>query len=107
MELQPNLMTDWTPRLRIEQAGAEVLHHSARAVTPAELRSPEIQRLIDAMFATLAGVGVGLAAPQVGVGLQIVVIEDPAELQASVPDELRREQERVPIEAQALINPAL
>ena len=100
-------MTDWTPRLRIEQAGAEVLHHSARAVTPAELRSPEIQRLIDAMFATLAGVGVGLAAPQVGVGLQVVVIEDSPELQATVPEELLRKQERVPIQAQVLVNPSL
>jgi peptide deformylase len=98
---------DWTPRLRIEQAGSEVLHRPARAVTSEELRSADVQRLIDAMFGTLAGVGVGLAAPQVGVGLQVVVIEDPAELQATVPAELLREQERVPIEAHALINPTL
>jgi peptide deformylase len=51
-------------------------------VTTEEVRSPELQRLIDAIFATLAGVGVGLAAPQVGVGLQVVVIEVPAELLA-------------------------
>jgi peptide deformylase len=93
--------------LRILQAGSEILHDVARPVTPEELRSPDVQRLIDAMFATLAGVGVGLAAPQIGVGVEIVVIEDPPELQTSVPAELLRAQERVPIEAHALINPTL
>jgi peptide deformylase len=48
---------------------------------------------------------VGLAAPQVGVGLQIVVIEDPAEIQVAVAPELLREQERVPVARHALINP--
>jgi peptide deformylase len=98
---------DWTPHLRIEQAGAEVLHRPARAVTPDELRSASVQRLIDAMFATLAGVGVGLAAPQVGVGLQIVVVADPPELHTAVSPELLRDQARVPVEAHALINPSL
>ncbi len=100
-------LADWTPRLRIEQAGAEVLHRPARAVTPEELQSEAVQRLIDAMFATLVGVGVGLAAPQVGVGLQVVVVEDPPELHTAVPPELLRDQERVPVEAHALINPSL
>jgi peptide deformylase len=100
-------LPEWTPRLRIEQAGSEVLHRAARAVTPEVLRSADIQRLIDAMFATLAGVGVGLAAPQVGVGLQVVVIEDPPELQTAVLPELLRDQERVPVEAHVLINPSL
>jgi peptide deformylase len=98
---------EWTPRLRIEQAGAEVLHRPARAVTADELQSAELQRLIDAMFATLAGVGVGLAAPQVGIGLQVVVLEDPADLQANVPADLRREQERISVAPHTLINPTL
>jgi peptide deformylase len=96
-----------TLRLRIEQAGAPVLHQVARPVSTAQLQSPDLQRLIDAMFATLTGVGVGLAAPQVGVSLQLVVIEDPAELQVAVAQELLREQERVPIEPHVLINPTL
>jgi peptide deformylase len=96
-----------TLRLRIEQTGAPVLHQVARPVSTAQLQSPDLQRLIDAMFATLARVGVGLAAPQVGVGLQLVVIEDPAELQVAVAQELLREQERVPIEPHVLINPTL
>jgi peptide deformylase len=100
-------MDSGTVRLQIVQSGTPVLHQAARAVTAEELRSPDLQRLIDAMFATLAGVGVGLAAPQVGVGLQLVVIDDPAELQAAVPPELLRDQERVPIAPHVLVNPTL
>ena len=92
-------------RLRIEQAGAAVLHQVSRPVTQAELASDEIQHLIDHMFATLTGVGVGLAAPQVGVGLQLVVIEDPAAAQATVPTELLQQQERVPVAPHVLVNP--
>lgn len=94
-------------RLRIEQAGAEILHRPARSVSSTELDSDEVQHLIDHMFATLAGVGVGLAAPQVGVGLQVVVIEDPADAQASVPPELLRHQERVPLAPHVLVNPVV
>jgi peptide deformylase len=97
----------WIPRLRIEQAGTPVLHEPARPVTADELRSAEIQALIDAMFATLAGVGVGLAAPQVGIGLQLVVIEDPPEAQTSIAPELLQQQQRVPVAAHVLVNPRL
>jgi peptide deformylase len=99
--------TSWTPRLRIEQAGSEILHRPAASLSPEEVRSEDVQRLIDALFATLAGVGVGLAAPQIGVGLQVVVIEDPAELQTLLPPDVLRQQERVPIEAHTLVNPIL
>ena len=93
------------PRLRIEQAGADVLATPSRRVTVEELRSERVQGFIDMLFATLAGTGVGLAAPQVGFGLQIVVIEDPAELQAGVDSALLREQERVPVPPHVLVNP--
>jgi peptide deformylase len=98
---------DWPLRLRIEQAGAEVLHRPARAVTADELGTAAVQQLIDLMFATLAGTGVGLAAPQVGIGLQIVVIEDPPAFQAAVPPDLLQRQERQPVAPHALINPIL
>jgi len=94
-------------KLRIEQAGASVLHQPARPVEPDALRSAELQQLIDLMFSTLHGIGVGLAAPQVGLGLQVVVIEDPAHLQGQVAPELLREQERVPIAPHVLVNPTL
>lgn len=100
-------MVEWNLRLRIEQAGSPTLRRAAAPVAPEDIPSPAIQRLIDMMLATLEGIGVGLAAPQVGAGLRIAVIGDPLELQASVPPELLREQERVPVETHVLINPVL
>ncbi len=94
-------------RLSLEQAGAQVLHRPARLVEPAELESANVQRLIELMFTTLAGIGVGLAAPQVGIGLQIVVIADPAIAQTSQDAELFQLQERVPIPPHVLVNPVV
>jgi peptide deformylase len=94
-------------RLQIEQVGAGVLHRSARAVEAVELESPEVRRLIDLMFATLAGTGVGLAAPQVGIGVQIVVIADPAQIQTPQDQALFQLQERVPVPPHVLVNPVV
>ena len=93
--------------LSIEQAGVEVLHRPSRAVEPSELESPDVQRLIDLMFATLAGTGVGLAAPQVGIGLQLVVIADPAIAQTPNDMELFQLQERVAVPPHVLVNPVV
>ena len=101
------MLERWPVRLRIEQAGAQILHQPARPVDPAELASHDVQRLIDLMLATLDGVGVGLAAPQVGVGLQIVVIDDPARFHAQVSPDLLRQQERVPVDRHVLVNPVV
>ncbi len=58
------------PILRL---GADVLH--APASTVDEI-TPEIQRLVDDMIQTMyAAPGIGLAAPQVGVGLRIFVCD--------------------------------
>jgi peptide deformylase len=83
-------LTDWTPRLRIEQTGSPILHRAAEPVAPEFIASAEVQQLIDMMIAALDSVGVGLAAPQVRAGLRIAIIGDPPELQASVPPELLR-----------------
>ena len=57
----------------IVRFGDSVLHQAAR---PVEQISPEIQTLIDDMIETMyAAPGIGLAAPQVGVGLRIFVID--------------------------------
>jgi peptide deformylase len=62
--------------LDVTTVGDPVLRRRAREVTPAELRSPEVQQLIDDMIETMrrAG-GAGLAANQVGRLLRIAVIE--------------------------------
>jgi peptide deformylase len=100
-------MDELNVRLQILQAGARGLHAPARELSLAELASADVQRLIDLMFATLAGTGVGLAAPQVGAGIRVVVIEDPPAYHALVDPPLLVAQQRVPVEPHVLVNPRL
>jgi peptide deformylase len=73
--------------LKIIEAGDDCLRKVAAHVTPTQLKSDDTQRLIDLMIATLRDKpGVGLAAPQVGESLQIIVIEDKKEYQKKVPE---------------------
>jgi peptide deformylase len=60
--------------LKVARMGHPVLRTRARAVDPAEIRSPRIQALIDDMFDTMKEYeGVGLAAPQVHESLRLFV----------------------------------
>ena len=94
--------------LKIVQAGEPVLRQKARDLTPEEIRSPEIQRLIEQMRDTMRDApGVGLAAPQVGVGLRLVVIEDRAEYHAGASPADLATRERAPVAFHVLINPKL
>lgn len=94
--------------LKIVQAGDPVLRQRARELTPEEISSPEVQSLIVLMRETMRDTpGVGLAAPQVGVGLRVVVVEDRAEYQAGVSAEDLAARERKPVDFHVLINPRL
>ncbi|MFV3403179.1 peptide deformylase [Pseudomonas sp. NY15463] len=54
--------------------GDERLLRIAKPVPESMLGTPELQQLIDDMFETMAHVGgVGLAAPQIGIDLQLVI----------------------------------
>ena len=94
--------------LKIVQAGHPVLRQKARPLTPEELRSPEITRLIEDMRETMRDApGVGLAAPQVGLPLQLVVVEDKPEYsERGDPDEMLA-RGRTPVPFQVLANPRL
>jgi len=90
--------------LKIVQAGHPVLRERARELAADELRSAEIQQLIGLMRDTMRDApGVGLAAPQIGVGLRIAVIEDAVSANPDAPNE--REREAVPFHV--IINPVL
>ena len=53
--------------------GDSVLHEQAK---PVDAITPEIERLIDDMIETMyAAPGVGLAAPQIGVPLRVIVVD--------------------------------
>jgi len=94
--------------LPIVQAGDPVLRAPARPLSLDEIRSTAIQQLIADMRETMrAAPGVGLAAPQVGVGLRIAVIEDPPDYHEQIPDDLLAAQGRTPVERYVLINPEL
>ena len=95
-------------KLEIVQAGNPVLRQRARPLSVAEIRSREIQKLIESMRTCMhEAPGVGLAAPQLGLALQLAVIEDREEYYKEVSEALLRERERRPVPFHAIINPAL
>jgi peptide deformylase len=94
--------------LKIQQAGNPVLRQRARALERQEILSPDVQRLIEDMRETMRDApGVGLAAPQVGLGLQLAVIEDRAELMKELAPEQLRERQRQPVPFFVIINPRI
>lgn len=95
-------------KLEIVQAGNPVLRQRARPMSVAEIRSREIQKLIEAMRTCMhEAPGVGLAAPQLGLALQLAVIEDREDYHKEIPEALLLERERRPVPFHAIINPAL
>jgi len=95
-------------RLKIVQAGEPVLRQTARALSADEIRMPAMRDLLAHMRETMRDTpGVGLAAPQVGLGVQLAVIEDRAEYLAGVSPEMLAERERSPVDYFALFNPKI
>jgi peptide deformylase len=94
--------------LKIVQAGDPVLRQRSRRLTRAEILADEVQELIAHMRDTMRDApGVGLAAPQVGFGLQLAVIEDRAELMKELSPEQLRQRERSPVPFFVIINPQI
>lgn len=95
-------------RLKIVAVGEAVLRKAARPLTGEEIQGTQIRQLIEHMRETLDDApGVGLAAPQIGLPLQLVVIEDKIEYQAAASEAELRERERSPVPFHVLINPKL
>jgi peptide deformylase len=84
--------------LKVARIGHPVIRATARDVPPDKVRSPEFQRLLDDMVETMHEYeGVGLAGPQIHVGLRVAVLEVPAA------DDRARE----PVPLMAIVNPRL
>jgi peptide deformylase len=80
--------------------GDPVLRRRAREVTPDELRSADVQQLIDDLIETRrAADGAGIAAPQVGKDLRIAV----AEIEGTNP----RYPYKPPIPLTVMVNPTI
>jgi peptide deformylase len=94
--------------LAIVQVGHPVLRQRARPLELDELASPRIQQLIADMRDTMrAAPGVGLAAPQIGESLQLVVIEDPPAYHGKLTPEQLAALERESVAFHVLVNPVL
>ena len=94
--------------LTIVQVGEPVLRRSARPLRPNEIRSREVRELIQQMKETMhAAPGVGLAAPQIGQGMQLAVIEDRREYIKDWTPEQLAERERKAVAFHVIINPRI
>jgi peptide deformylase len=97
-----------TGLLAIVECGDPVLRRPADPMDPADLATDDMQRLIGQMRATMeAAPGVGLAAPQVGIGLQLAVLADGPERWGQVTDEDRAQRQRSALDFTVLVNPVL
>jgi peptide deformylase len=94
--------------LKIRSVGEPVLRSRAKALRPEEILLPSTQDLIAAMRETMHDApGVGLAAPQVGIPLQLAVIEDREENMKDLTREVLAERERKVVPFHVIINPVL
>ena len=107
-ETAPQGSVDSPICLKIMQAGELVLRQEARPLAVEEVESPLVRELIDNMKETMRDArGVGLAAPQIGLPLQLAVIEDRPEYQRNATPEQLEERGRRPLDFHAIINPRL
>ncbi|KAH7281720.1 hypothetical protein KP509_36G060200 [Ceratopteris richardii] len=97
------------PKLpEVVKAGDPVLNEPADPVPLSEICTPRIQEIIDNMIAVMRAVpGVGLAAPQTGIPLQIIVLEDTKEYISYVSEEEANLQQRIPFDLLVICNPIL
>jgi peptide deformylase len=94
--------------LKIRQTGEAVLRHKARPLSADEIRDRTIQELITSMRETMHDApGVGLAAPQVGIPVQLVMVEDQPQFLQKLSSEQLAERERRAVPFHVLINPVL
>jgi peptide deformylase len=94
--------------LPIVQTGAHVLRSRAAEVPADRIDTPEMRDLVAKMTETMrAAPGVGLAAPQIGVPLRIIVLEDAEKLMSTLSPQERGERERTAFPLRVLFNPVL
>jgi peptide deformylase len=95
-------------RLKIVQVGEPVLRQAARELSQEEIALPGTQQLILFMQETMRDApGVGLAAPQIGLPLQLAVIEDRPEYSKDISPDRLAERQRQAVPFQVLINPRI
>lgn len=92
----------------IVQAGHPVLRAEALPVPTEMLGTKQLHELVEVMTAVMRKApGVGLAAPQIGVGLRLIVLEDAETLMSRLTPEDRAARGRTPFPLTAIANPVL
>src|ERR1700677_283450 len=93
--------------LPIVECGDPILRRPAEPVGISDLGTSKLNLLIAQMRATMhAAPGVGLAAPQVGVSIQLAVLQDGPERWGQLTEDERAARERNGLPFTVLINPA-
>ncbi len=96
------------PATPIVQVGDPVLRSIAKPVDPREIPTPAFQALVARMIAVMrAAPGVGLAAPQIGIPLRVIVLEDNAERMKTLNPLEISERGRVAFAPRVFVNPVL
>jgi peptide deformylase len=94
--------------LQILAVGDPVLRRPADPVDPAVIATTAFQLLIDQMRATMiAAPGVGLAAPQVGLGIRLAVMEDSPERWVDLDPTTLAERGRTELAFTVIVNPVV
>ena len=92
--------------MQIVCLGDPVLRIESRKLSVEEIVSPEIQALIESMRGFMReNLGIGLAAPQIGKSIQLIVYEDID--QSHLTPEQIKERKRYPVAFHVIINPRL
>src|SRR3979490_741895 len=91
--------------VEIVRVGHAALRNGTRSVPQELFGTPALHELIDVMRVTLAGNGVGLAAPQVAVPLRVFVVEDTQDRMSHLTPEQQKARNRYPFPFEAVINP--
>ncbi|KAM4800591.1 conserved oligomeric Golgi complex subunit 8 [Urocitellus parryii] len=96
------------PYLHVCQIGDPVLRAVAAPVEPAQLETPELQRLVERLVQVMRRRRcVGLSAPQLGVPLQVLALEFPEALFRACAPRLRALRQMEPFPLRVLVNPRL
>jgi peptide deformylase len=95
-------------KLKIHQVGEPVLRQRARLLSRDEILAEKYRTLIELMRDTMRDApGVGLAAPQIGLPIQLAVIEDQEDYIKKLAPTQAAERNRMPVPFHVVINPKL
>ena len=95
------------PYSHICQLGDPVLRNRAALVPLEHIKTPEFKKFLDQMRSVMIAYRcVGIAAPQVGISLRVIMVEFPEELRKKFPEEVyvSREMQTIPFKVEQVFN---